>query len=149
MGLRKKRDSLRKGATDKVRLIRNDINSMIEMDGDTVTFTWKETTGAVWNSTYEVWEGGTIENKSLEVRGIGKTVDYVDDEMEYEYGRIEVGECIVRFPYDFDLSQFGDKEELRFIYKQRKWRIDGSLNWVEKINNQVFAKVIKGVRSLD
>lgn len=149
MGLRTKRDTLRKGKADKVRLFRSDIIENINVDGDTVTFEWKERIGATWNETYEVWEGGTVEAVNEMVRGIGKVVDYKEDEMEYEWGRVAVGDCLIRFPYDFDIEKFNEKMELRFIYKGQRWKPDNPLGVGDWINDNIISKILKGVKTLD
>jgi hypothetical protein len=149
VGLRGRKNPLRKGISDKSSRIRSDMERLIVVDGDTVTFQWKERVGAVWNETYEVWEGGTVEKKELAVAGLGKVVDYAEDEMEYEWGRVAVGDCLIRFPYDFDIEQFNDKEELRIVYKGQRWRPDSALGVGDWFNNKLISKLLKGVKSLD
>lgn len=149
MGLRTKRDVLRKAKTDKVYLLRRDISEMIDMDGDVVTFEWIEKEGAVWNETYEVWEGGTDVLKSLSEKGIGKVVTHAEDVMEYEWGRVAVGDCIVRFKHDFDIENLKDKEGLRFVYKGRKWKPDSKLGIGDWISGGMTCKLLKGVKAVD
>ena len=145
----RKRDSLRKGATNKKSVIKNDLTDMVIDDGDTITFEWIERVGATWNETYEVWEGGTMSTVTKDVQGLGRVVDYAEDEMEYEWGRIAVGDCLIRFPYDFDIEQFNDKDNLRFIYKGQRWKPDSALGIAETFNDEPFSKLLKGVKSLD
>lgn len=145
----RKRDSLRRGITNKRSILQNDITDMVAEDGDTVTFEWIERVGAVWNDIYEVWEGGTETKMTQDVYGLGKVVDYAEDEMEYEWGRVAVGDCLVRFPYNFNIEQFKDKESLRFIYKGQRWKPDSPLGVGETFNDVVISKLLKGVKSLD
>ncbi|WP_257064276.1 hypothetical protein [Priestia megaterium] len=145
----RKKDSLRKGKTNLTSLIQSDLEDMITSDGDTITFEWTERTGATWNETYEVWEGGTTTTMTQDVRGLGRVVDYAEDEMEYEFGRIAVGDCLIRFPISFDIEQFEDKTDLRFIYKGQRWKPDSPLGVGETFSDVPFSKLLKGVKSLD
>lgn len=139
----------RRTRRDRITLLRDDLERMILDDGDTVTFMWKEITGGVWNETYEVWEGGEETEKTYEIMGLGKVVDYAEDEMEYEYGRIRVGDAIVRFPWDADMSPILDKEGVRFLYKGQRWKIDSPIDVGDTLNNNLYSIAIKGVKSSD
>lgn len=129
--------------------MRDDLNNMIQEDGDTVLFTWIEITGGTWNETYEVWEGGTETQMTHTIRGLGKVVDYAEDEMEYEYGRIGVGDCYVRFPWSTDLSPIIGKEKVRFIYKGQRWKIDSPLGIGDTYSDNLYSIAIKGVKASD
>lgn len=149
MRLRNNSSTLRKGVQNRAKAMRDDIEKMVGDDGDTITFEWKERVGAVWNPIYEVWEGGEITKKTMEVVGIGKVVDYAEDEMEYEWGRVSVGDCLIRFPYSFNIEQLNDKQELRFLYKGQKWKPDSALGIGDWLNNQIVSKILKGVKAID
>ena len=139
----------RKMIKDRIDLLRDDIKNLIETDGDTVVFEWHEMTGGTWNETYEVWEGGKEERQTYSIRGLGRVVDYKEDEMEYEYGRIGVGEALIRFAYDTDLSPIMNKEGVRFIYKGQRWKIDSPLGIGESYNDNLYTVTIKGVKATD
>ena len=147
--MRFKKSNLRRRSDSLHESIAFDLNNMIENDGSTITFEWKEVTGGTWNPTYEVWEGGTEEILTLEQKGIGRVIDYAEDEMEYEWGRVSVGDCIVRFDDDFNIEQLKDKEHLRFIYKGQRWKPDSTLGVQEYYGDRPFCKILKGVKSLD
>lgn len=140
---------VRRMKRSRVELIRDDLNKMIEEDGNTVTFTWKEITGGVWNEAYEIFEGGTETEKTFEIKGLGRVVDYAEDEMEYEYGRIKVGDCYVRFPWDADLSPIMNKEGIRFLYKGQRWKLDSDLDVGESLGDEMYSILIKGVKATD
>lgn len=140
---------VRRMKRDRVDLLRDDLKKMIQEDGDTVTFIWTEVAGGTWNETYEVWEGGTPTEMTHSIRGIGKVVDYAEDEMEYEYGRIGVGECVIRFPWDTDLTPILNKDKVRFLYKGRRWRIDSPLGVGDSYADNQYSVAIKGVKSSD
>lgn len=132
----------------RIDVIRNDLKRMIEEDGDTVTFTWTEITGGTWNPTYEIWEGGTEEEKTYSLKGIGKVVDYKEDQMETEYGRIDVGQCIVRFPYDSNhVNVIKNKSNVSFWFRSQKWKIDSNLEYGEFYDDQRYSFVLIGVKS--
>lgn len=132
---------------ERIDMMRDDLKHIIEENGDIVTFIWIEKTGGVWNDTYEVWEGGSDEEKTYKLRGIGKVVDYKEDELEYEYGRIGVGECIVRFGWDDDLSPIKNKSGLRFLYKGQKWQIDSPIGVGDSLRDEMYSLILKGVKS--
>lgn len=134
---------------DRVTLLRDDMKELIRTDGDTVVFEWQEMTGGTWNETYEVWEGGEEERKTHSIKGLGRVVDYKEDEMEYEYGRVGVGEALIRFAYDTDLSPIMGKEGIRFIYKGQRWKIDSPLGIGDTFNDNLYSIVIKGVKATD
>jgi len=148
MGLRITKTHLRKGKFDIPKTMSADVKMMTE-EGDTVTFEWKEVVGGTWNETYEVWEGGIEITKTLQQKGFGRVVDYAEDEMEYEWGRVAVGDCLIRFPVDFNIEQFNDKTDLRFIYKGQRWKPDSPLGVGDWVNDQQVTKILKGVKSLD
>lgn len=133
----------------RIDVLRDDLQFMVQEDGDSVIFQWKEITGGVWNETYEVWEGGTEEEKTYTIRGIGKIVDYAEDEMEYEYGRVGVGECVVRFAWNADLSPIMGKEGVRFMYRNQRWKIDSPLGLGDTYNDNLYSLAIRGVKSSD
>lgn len=133
----------------RIDVLRNDLKMSILEDGDTVTFVWKENTGGVWNETYQVLEGGVETDVEHKIKGIGKVVDYKEDEMEYEYGRVRVGQCIVRFPYDTNLTPIMNKEGVRFIFKGQRWKIDSPLGIGDNYADQLFSLIVQGVKSLD
>ena len=145
----RKNSHLRRKNRDQSELIINDLNKMIENDGSTVTFTWIEVTGGVWNPTYEVWEGGTETEYTLEQKGLGRVVDYEEDEMEYEWGRVSVGDAVIRFDVNFDIDVLKDKTDLRFIYKGQKWKPDSTLGVMEYQGDISYCKILKGVKAID
>lgn len=148
-GLRRTKTPLRKSRFNKAIVMINDVIKMAEEDGDTVTFEWKERVGATWNETYEVWEGGAVTTATYTTKGFGKVVDFAEDEMEYEWGRVAVGDCLIRFPIDFDIEQFSNKEELRFTYKGQRWKPDNKLGVGDWLENHQVSKILKGVKTLD
>lgn len=134
---------------DRIELLRDDLAQMIEDDGDTVNFVWKEMSGGVWNETYEVWEGGVEAEKSYKIKGLGKVVDYAEDEMEYEYGRVRVGDSFLRFPWDADLTPIMEKEGVRFIFKGQRWKIDSPIGIGDVYADNLYSLSIKGVKTND
>lgn len=141
--------SLRNKTFNKVDILRNDIKEAITNDGSDVTFIWEEVTGGVWNEDYETWEGGTLAEQRLTVRCIGKVYEYSVKEMEYEMIRVPVGTCIIRLPFDFDMNQINNKDDLRFEYLGKRFKVDSSFSYREYIDNQPINWVIKGEKSLD
>ena len=141
MGLRRRRSTL--------DTFRNDLKQIVDYDGSTIVFSWTEITGGVWNETYEIWEGGTETQMTHSIRGLGKVVKTSDEVVEYEWGRIEQGQVLIRFPYDADLSQFEGKTNLRFYFLGRKWQLDSPLNAASYHNDEIYAKYIKGIKALD
>lgn len=134
---------------DRIDILRDDLNLLINSDGDTVRFVWTEREGGYFNEVYGVYEGGREVEKELKIKGLGKVVDYKEDEMEYEYGRIRVGECIVRFPWDADLSPIIGKEGVKFYYKGQKWTIDSPLDIGDTYGDERYSIVVLGVKSVD
>ena len=130
-------------------LIKDDLAQMINRDGSTVTFVWYEITGGTWNPTYETWEGGTKTEFTLEQKGLGRVVDYEEDEMEYEWGRVSVGDAVIRFDVGFDIEALQDKTDLRFIYKGQKWKPDSTLGVMEYQGDTPYCKILKGAKSID
>lgn len=134
---------------DRIDMLRDDLDRLIQTDGDTVVFKWVEVTGGTWNETYETWEGGTETEMSHTLKGIGKVVDYAEDEMEYEYGRISVGDCIIRFPWDANFEPIMGKEGVRFIYKGQRWRVDSTIGVGDAYSDEYYSMIVKGVKSSD
>ena len=134
---------------DRLTLMRDDLKRMIEEDGDTVAFMFTEIVGGTWNETYEIWEGGVETEVTHAIRGLGKVVDYAEDEMEYEYGRIGVGDCVIRFPWDTDLTPILGKEGVRFLFKGQRWKLDSPLGIGDSYNDNLYSLAIKGVKSSD
>jgi len=134
---------------ERIDMLRDDLKQMIQDDGDTVIFQWTEVTGGTWNETYEVWEGGTETTMSHTLRGIGKIVDYAEDEMEYEYGRVSVGNCIIRFAWDANLTPIIGKSGVRFIYKGQRWRTDSTIGVGDSYNDNLYSLVVLGVKASD
>lgn len=148
MGLRSTGHLRRTGSAPDVLLrVRKDMVRLIDRDGDTVTFNWTEHTGATWNETYEIWEGGEETPMNLEAKGLGKVVPYREDIMEYEWGRVQVGECLIRFPVSFDIEQFKDKTDVLFKYKGQTWKIDSPLGVQEYYMEEPLCKMLKGVKT--
>lgn len=129
--------------------MRDDIIYLCETEGETVTFYWTESEGATYNEIYQVWEGGTEIEKTVEFKGIGKVVDYKEDEMEYEWGRVLVGQCLIRLPYDSDVESLNDKQNIYFIYKGAKWKLDNSLGIGDWHEGKLISKILKGVKHGD
>lgn len=139
MSLRRKKST--------IQLFRDDMQLNIEREGNDVTFEWLERVGAVWNPTYEVWEGGTEEQKSYTERCIGKIIDYKEDIMESEFARYNVGECILRFVYDspvFDVLK--DKSGIVFIYQNQRFKIDSPFYTGDMVDNQFYSLIMRGVK---
>lgn len=134
---------------DRIDVLRDDLNYLIQGDGDTVTFTWTEMEGGTFNETYKVWEDGVETPKEFKIKGLGKIVDYKEDEMEYEYGRVQVGQCLVRFPWDTDLAPITGKEGVRFTYKGQRWVIDSPLGIGDSHGDEMFSLIVQGVKALD
>ncbi|QJT70408.1 hypothetical protein [Microcystis phage MaeS] len=133
----------------RIDVLRDDLKHVVSEDGDTVTFTWEETTGGTYNEVYKVWEGGIKQTIEHKIKGIGKVVDYKQDIMEYEYARIGVGECIVRFPHDVNLAPVMGKEGVHFLYKGEKWKLDSPLGIGDSYNDMFYSLSIKGVKAND
>lgn len=140
---------MRRMKKSRIDVLRDDLKFVVDQDGDTVTFVWKEMSGGTWNETYQAQEGGVETPKEYKLKGIGKVVDYKEDEMEYEYGRIRVGQCIVRFPFDADLSPIMDKEGVRFLYKGQRWKIDSPLGIGDVHGDEQFSLILQGVKASD
>jgi hypothetical protein len=134
---------------DRITVLKDDLKTLVELDGETVTFVWQEMSGGTYNEVYGVWEGGELTPKEHKVRGLGKVVDFKEDEMEYEYGRIRVGECIVRFPYDVDLTPIFNKEGVRFMFKGQRWKFNSEIGIGDTHDDQQYSILILGVKSVD
>jgi hypothetical protein len=132
-----------------IEILRKDFISMVRKEGQTLIFSWKETTGGTWNPTYEIWEGGTETTETHQIKGVGKVVDYKENQMETEFGRIDVGECIVRFPHDVDFEPIKNREDLRFSFQGQNWRLDLPLGVGDMYGDDYFTRVIKGVKVID
>lgn len=142
MSLRRKKST--------VQLFRDDIKQNIEREGSNVVFEWTEVTGATWNETYEVWEGGQETKQFYHERGIGKIVDYKEDIMEEEFARFNVGECIVRFPYDSNIFDvLSGKSDVTFVYQGQRFKIDSPMYTGDMIDNSFYALIVRGVKDYD
>jgi len=150
MALRRRTNLRRTAYPDSVKdTVIRDVESLINRDGGTVTFEWIEVVGGVWNEDYEVWEGGEEKTLTMDVKGLGKVVDYKEDIVEYEWGRIGVGEALIRFSINFNIEQFANKEQLRIIYKGQRWRVDSPLGVCEYYRDDPYCKFLKGVKAVD
>lgn len=130
-------------------MIKEDFSNMVNEDGSTITFEWTERTGGTYNEIYDLYEGATETKQTLSVKGVGEIVRHKEDIMEYEFGRVEVGECFIRFKYDFNLIQFKGKDDLRFIYLGQKWKVDSPLGLGDIYADEYWCKYIKGVKAID
>lgn len=149
MGLRRNHYHLRGIHRNKINDMRFDIELQCQTDGDIVTFHWIELEGATWNPVYETWEGGTKIEKTKEFKGIGKVVAHKEDEMEYEWGRLSVGQCLIRLPYDADVESLNDKQNLYFTYKGANWKMDNDLGVGDWHEGELISKILKGVKHHD
>lgn len=145
----KNKGYLRKDKRSRMETSRHDIAELARIDGDIVTFEWSEREGAVWNELYECWEGGEEQKVTLEIKGLGKVIEYKEDEMEYEWGRVHLGECLIRFPYDFAIEELNEKEGLRFRYKNQWWKVDSDLGVGDWCEGEIISKMLKGVKDND
>lgn len=130
-------------------LLKDDMELLINLTYDTITFQWTETEGGYWDDIYETWIGGEEKIKELETKGMGKVVSHKEDEMEYEFGRVSVGECIVRFPVSFKIEELSDKNNMRFIFKGQKWKPDSKFGVGEYFNDVMYSKLLKGIKAVD
>jgi len=141
MGLRRRRSTL--------DTFRDDLKQIVEYDGSTIRFEYVDRVCTVYNEIYEVCEVYEDTPVTVGIRGLGKVISSTEDEVEYEWGRVPVGSCLIRFPYDANLSQFEGKTNLRFYFLGRKWQLDSPLNATSYHNDEIYAKHIKGIKALD
>jgi len=134
---------------DVADTVSKDIKGLIIRDGSELKFTWSEWEGAEWNDTYDVWEGGKKVERYWKLKGLGKVLSHKEDIMEYAWGRVAVGDCIVRFSLDDDISKLKEVDQLRFTFKDQKWRVDSPLGVKEYYGDTPYCFVIKGVKAVD
>ena len=147
--LRKNRISLRHDLYKKSITVANDVEKIAEFDGDVITFKWKEYSEGAWNEVYQAFEGESFEYKTLEAKGFGRVVDFKEDEMEYEWGRVSVGECLVILPVSFDIESLNNKQDLKFKFKGVWWKVDGTLGVGDYVEGVKVTNRLKGVKSVD
>ncbi|MCM3704808.1 hypothetical protein M3205_03630 [Cytobacillus firmus] len=132
-----------------LQTFRDDLKKIVEYDGSTIQFEYVDRVCKVYNEIYEVCEEYEDTTVKVGIRGIGKVIKTNDEIVEYEWGKVEQGQVLIRFPFDADLSQFEGKTNLRFYFLGRKWQIDSPLNAASYHNDEIYAKYIKGIKALD
>jgi hypothetical protein len=126
-----------------------DLKKIVELDGSNIRFEYPGSVCKIWNETYQFCEEFEDAPVSVDIRALGRVIKSSEDELEFEWGRLPVGTCLITFPFDADLSQFEGKEHLRFTFLGRKWQLDSPLNAASYHNDEIYAKYIKGIKALD
>ncbi|AGR46589.1 hypothetical protein vBBak6_036 [Bacillus phage v_B-Bak6] len=130
--------------------MRRDVKMTIDKVGEEVVFEWTEMVGGVWNEVYEIWEGGVMEKKYYKEMGIGKVYWYKEDLIEVEYGKLNVGDCIVRFPYDsplFDVLR--GKHNVVFVYKNQRFAFNSPFDIGDSVQGHLVCKIVRGTKSTE
>jgi hypothetical protein len=138
-----------RGKKETLDMVRDDFDKMLEDDGSEVIFTYIEREGATWNEAYKMWEGGTEEEKTITTKAVGRILDFRENKMEYEFGRISVGDAVIRFRYDFELDQMLGKERLRIFFNGQTWILDSSVEWFDFYAGQPICRAIRGYKAVN
>lgn len=132
------------------KVLRDDMNTMIDKTGKTVVFEWKEVEGGVWNEVYETWEGGKEVKKTYSEICSGKIIWYKEDLLTTEYGRMNVGDCILRFRYDssiFDILR--NKRDVVFTFENQRFSFNSPFDIGDEVNDKLYSKIIRGVKATE